>query len=166
MRKPPRNTEAIRPGQEDRPVLSPDGEAQGNMVIRVPIKFKRDHGRKEVIAPSGLEGAVVLSRGPVQPALVVALARAHRWVRMLECGEIGSVCELARSLGTDNSRIGKILRLTTLAPDIVQAILAGQEPDGVSLRRLLAGLPACWGAQRQRHGFSSTSGEDAGSIPE
>jgi hypothetical protein len=155
MRNQPRSTEAIRP------VLSPAGQTQGNMVIRVPIKFKRDDGRKEVIAPSGLEGEVVLSRPPTQSALVLALARAHHWVGMLERGEIGSIGELARRWGTESSRVGKILRLTTLAPDIIQAILAGQEPDGVSLRQLIASPPVGWGEQRRRHGFAATLGEDA-----
>ena len=131
----------------------PVGAAQGNMVIRVPMKLKRDRGRKQVVAPSGLEGPVVFSRGQAQQALVLALARAHRWSRMLERGEIASVNELAEQQGVDASLIGRTLRLATLAPDITQAILAGQEPYGLSIRSLTKGLPSDWNEQRVTYGF-------------
>ena len=111
MRKQMRTTGATQPSREDRPVLIPAGEAEGNMVIRVPMKLKRDHGRKQVVAPSGLEGPVVFSRGQAQQALVLALARAHRWSRMLERGEVASVNELAEQQGVDPSLIGRTLRL-------------------------------------------------------
>ena len=155
MRKQTRNTAAAQPSGEDRPVLNPVGEAQGNMVIRVPMKFKRDQGRKEVVAPSGLEGPVMFNRGQAQQALVLALARAHRWSRMLERGEVASVNELAEQQGVDPSLIGRTLRLATLAPDITQAILAGQEPYGISIRNLTKGLPALWDEQREHYGFAS-----------
>ena len=150
-----RNTGVAQPSREDRPVLNAAGETQGNMVIRVPMKLKRDRGRKEVVAPSGLEGPVVFSRGQAQQALLLALARAHRWSRMLERGEIASVNELAEQQGVDPSLIGRTLRLATLAPDITQAILSGQEPYGISIRRLTQALPMLWHDQRCRHGFDS-----------
>jgi hypothetical protein len=112
------------------------------MVIRVPMKFKRDRGRKQVIAPTGLEGPVVFSRGQAQQALVLALARAHRWSRMLERGEVPIDQRTGRAAGRGPSLIGRTLRLATLAPDITQAILAGQEPYGLSIRRLTKGLPS------------------------
>ena len=44
----------------------------------------------------------------------------------------------------------ELLRLTSLAPDIVEAILRGHEPDGISLRKLQKGVPLCWQEQRER----------------
>ena len=160
MRKQMRNTGASIPEQaqhtqEVRPVLSATGKAEGNMVIRVPMKFKRDRGRKQVIAPAGLEGPVVFSRGQAQQTLVLALARAHRWSRMLERGEIASVNELAEQQGVDASLIGRTLRLATLAPDITQAILAGQEPFGLSIRQLTKNFPELWTEQRERYDFAA-----------
>ena len=154
MRKQTRNTGNTQPSGEDRPLLNATGEAQGNMVIRVPMKIKRDRGRKEVVVPSGLEGPIIFNRGQAQQALVLALARAHRWSRMLERGEVTSVNELAEQQGVDPSLIGRTLRLATLAPDITQAILAGQEPYGVSIRQLTKELPLIWGEQRQTYGFT------------
>jgi hypothetical protein len=68
--------------------------------------------------------------------------------------------EGGRALGVDRTYAGRtcppkpwrrrILRLTSLAPDIVEAILRGEEPEGISLRRLQKGLPVCWREQRER----------------
>jgi hypothetical protein len=132
------------------------------MVIRVPMKFKRDRGRKQVIAPTGLEGPVEFSRGQAQQALVLALARAHRWSRMLERGEVASINELAEHQGVDPSLIGRTLRLATLAPDITQAILVGQEPCGLSIRQLIKELPTLWGEQREKHRFIRRSNQVTG----
>ena len=97
----------------------------------------------------------MFNRGQDQQALVLALARAHRWSRMLERGEVASINELAQQQGVDPSVIGRTLRLATLAPDITQAILAGQEPYGLSIRQLTKGLPACWHEQRESYGFTA-----------
>ena len=91
MRKQTRNTGAAQQSGEARPTLNPAGQSEGKMIIRVPMKLKRDRGRKQVVAPSGLEGPVVFNRGQAQQALVLALARAHRWSRMLEQGEVTSI---------------------------------------------------------------------------
>ena len=157
----PTQTSPVQPVREARPVLSAAGEAQGNMIIRVPMRLKRDHGRKQIVAPAGLEGPVVFSRGQAQQALVLALARAHRWSRMLERGEVSSINELAQQHGVNASLIGRTLLLATLAPDITQAILAGQEPYGLSIRSLAKGLPTCWHEQRKRHGFTHIESDGA-----
>ncbi|MBI4606728.1 MAG: hypothetical protein HY721_32595 [Planctomycetes bacterium] len=53
----------------------------------------------------------------------------------------------------------RILTLATLAPDIVdvvEAILAGREPSGLSLERLTKGMPMEWEEQRQAFGLQRT----------
>jgi hypothetical protein len=97
----------------------------------------------------------IFNRGQAQQSLVLALARAHRWSRMLERGEVTSINELAAQQGVDPSLIGRTLRLATLAPDITQAILAGQEPYGLSIRQLTKELPTLWGEQREYYGFAT-----------
>lgn len=74
---------------------------------------------------------------------------------MLERGEVDSISDLARRLKVDSSYIGGILRLTTLAPDIIEAILCGQEPNGLSLAKLTKTLPEDWGEQRGMFRVSS-----------
>ena len=92
--------------------------------------------------------AAVTSR--VDPALVKALARAHRWHRMLDEGHYGSVSEMAKVEGIDRAYLGSVLRLTLLAPDIVEAILTGCEADELGLPRLMQPFPTTWAEQRAR----------------
>ena len=74
---------------------------------------------------------------PGHPALVKALARAHWWKRLLEEGRYGSLAELAKAERIDRSYLGKMLRLTLLVPDIVEAILDAREPVAVSGSKLV-----------------------------
>jgi len=118
------------------------------VVISIPMQFKRRSGRKEVLVPEGLEGARP-TKSPGQQPLLTALARAFHWQELLDEGRYVSVTELAEALGLDRSYVGRILRLVLLAPDIVDAIVAGREPSGMSLERLTKGLPVVWDEQRQ-----------------
>ena len=117
------------------------------LVVSVPLTIKRRGGRKEVIAPGG--GTPV---APVRPrtnaSLALTLARAHRWRDLLEAGRYGSIRELALELGVDSSYAARLLRLTLLAPDLVEAILDGTEPTGLSLETLYR-APADWEEQRK-----------------
>jgi len=130
------------------PTLVADGN---HLVVRIPLQFKRRGGRKEIIAP---EGPVPQASVPARTnrPLVLAVARAHRWRELLESGRYATIRELAADLGLDNSYVARILRLSLLAPDIVEAIVQGNEPDGLSLARLV-NLPAPWPQQRQLLGF-------------
>ena len=136
----------------DKPTLIADGD---NILIRIPMRFKKRGGRMEIIAPEGLDSAFP-DGGPVQQPIATALARARRWQEMLDTGEVASVTELADRLNVDRSYASRILRLTLLAPDIVEAILAGREPSGLSLAKLTQTLPVLWHEQREMFGFAST----------
>jgi len=72
---------------------------------------------------------------------------------MLDNGEVGSVTELADRLDADRSYTARILRLNLLAPDIIEAILAGREPSGLSLAELTQTLPLLWSEQRELFRF-------------
>jgi len=84
---------------------------------------------------------------PLQPRtnapLALPIARAHRWRELLEQGRYRSICALARELGVDNSYVACLLRLTLLAPDIIEVILDGTEPGGLSLEKLFR-VPMAW----------------------
>ena len=70
-------------------------------------------------------------------------------------GEYASLEDLARDVGCDRTYVGRMLRLTSLAPDIIEAILRGDEPSGLSLERLRKNLPARWEEQREMYGQPS-----------
>jgi AraC-like DNA-binding protein len=81
---------------------------------------------------------------------VKARARAHRWQVLLEGGEYGSIEELARAEKINPSYLARVLRLTLLAPEIVESILDGRhDPERVALERLMRPFPALWGEQLQ-----------------
>jgi hypothetical protein len=124
----------------------------GAIVIRITMAFKKCGGRKEIILPEGVDAAEPPKPQPQRP-LVVALAKAFKWQKMMESGEVGSIKELARQNHVNPSYVARILRLATLAPDIVEAILDGREPSGLSLRKLTGNLPLLWDEQRKRFGF-------------
>ena len=77
-------------------------------------------------------------------ALVKALARAFRWKRMLESGEFATIAELAQREGIAVSYMTRVLRLTLLAPDIVETILDGKQGPEVTLARLRQPFPVEW----------------------
>jgi hypothetical protein len=79
--------------------------------------------------------------------LVKALARAIRWKRMLESGHFATIAELAAREGIAHSYMTRVLRLTLLAPDIVEAILEGRQGLEVTLARLMEQFPVEWAEQ-------------------
>ena len=81
-----------------------------------------------------------------------ALARAHRWQRMLESGECASITELAAAEKIDRSYLCRVLRLTLLAPELVEAIMGGRQAEALQLDDPLVGFPFDWERQRFRFG--------------
>ena len=80
--------------------------------------------------------------------MMKALARAFRWKRMLEDGRYTTISEVAAAEKIDRGYVGSILRLTLLAPDIIEAILDGRQPELFELPALLEPFPVEWDQQR------------------
>ena len=127
----------------------------GNLQIHIPMVIRRMRGRKTVIAPQALDGEITGAQEPVQSAILQALGRAFSWADILESGQIKSISELARTLDVDGSYVARILKLTTLAPDIVEALINGEEPNGLSLAKLTQTFPEDWTEQRRQFGFAT-----------
>ena len=119
----------------------------GALTVTVPMTFRKRGGRKLVIAPNGAD-AWALPRTRIDNTMVKALARAHRWKKQLDSGCFQTVQDLAEAEKINPSYIARVLRLTLLAPDIVEAILDGRQPAGLQLDHLLAPFPVEWGAQK------------------
>ena len=123
--------------------VSADGRT---VTISVPMRHKARGGRKEITAPAGRVSRVQpKARG--NDALICALAKAHRWARRLESGEFTFIGELAAAEGVNGSYMSRVLRLSLLAPDIVEAILDGRAEE-LELGQLLKRLPRSWIDQR------------------
>ena len=80
--------------------------------------------------------------------LIKALARAFRWKRMLESGEFTSISELAEREGIAFTYMARLMRLSLLAPEIVDAIMDGRQPATVTLGKLMDPFPLDWNEQR------------------
>ena len=114
------------------------------VTVHIPFRLVKRGGRKEMQMPDGAP-----SQRKIDNTLVKAVARAFRWKRILESGEFTTIAELAEREGIAVSYLTRVLRLTLLAPDIVEAILDGkQEPDR-TLSQLLEPLPTDWQSQRR-----------------
>jgi hypothetical protein len=123
--------------------VSKDGRTA---TVSIPVTFLPRGGRKQILTPPG---ETPWSPAPrVDTALVKAVVRAHRWRQLLETGEYSSSAELAKAEKVNDSYLSRILRLTLIAPDIVEAILAGCQPSTLQLDDLLKPLPAVWERQR------------------
>ena len=124
--------------------ISKDG---GSLTVRVPLAFRKRGGRKLVVAPPGSDSWVP-PRTRVDNTLVKAIARAHRWKQLLESGEFTTIHDLAAAEKINPSYLSRILRLTLLAPDIVESVLNGRQPAGLQLDVLMAPFPMEWKQQR------------------
>jgi len=124
--------------------LSPDGRI---LTVSVALKLRNRGGRKLIIAPEHSE-TWAPSRPRPDNAMLKALARAHRWKRLLESGEYASVIELAHAVKINESYLCRVLRLTLLAPELVEQILNGQQAVALQLGQLLKPIPASWAEQR------------------
>src|ERR1700712_4660657 len=114
--------------------------------VSISVSFLQRGGRKQILSPAG---AAPWSPAPrVDSALVKAVVRAHRWRQMIESGKYASSAELAKAEKVNDSYLSRILRLTLLAPSVIEAILAGRQPSTPQFHELLKPLPAAWNGQR------------------
>lgn len=142
MKRPPKKGSITA-----KPTIRHDGDA---IVIDIPMALRHRGGRKEIVLPSGVAPVAEGAAGEAAPsALALALARAFHWQEMIESCQAESNSDLARKLKLDQSYIARTIRLASLAPDLIEAILDGQEPDGLSLRSLRRDLPLEWDEQRR-----------------
>lgn len=76
--------------------------------------------------------------------MLKAIARAFRWRDMLESGEYATIREIAAAETINETYVGRVLRFTLLAPDIVEEILSGRQPAGLQMDRLMKRFAVEW----------------------
>jgi len=123
------------------------------LTIRIPMRLQRRGGRKLIMTPEG--AAMPTPKPRREETLIKALVRAHRWRRRIESGQAKSITDLAEQEGVTDAYVCRLLPLTCLAPDIVEAILDGRQPEGLRLAELLGNGPLVWSIQREAWGFSN-----------
>jgi hypothetical protein len=116
------------------------------VTVTVPFAIRKRGGRKLVITPDGSESTPT-PRSRVDSALLKALARGFRWRRLLETSDFVTIEEIAESENINPSYVSRVLRMTLLAPEIVEAILAGRQPEGLTMARAMQPFPLEWKRQ-------------------
>ncbi len=115
------------------------------LTVRVPLAVRRRGGAGKMLVMPG----VLAAPARVDITMVKAVARAFRWRRMLEAGRFATVKELAAAEKINSSYVSRVLRLTLLAPEIVEAILDGRQPEKMTLPGLMEPFPVDWDGQRK-----------------
>jgi hypothetical protein len=128
-----------------KPKVSDDGRT---VTVRVPISVRKRGGRKLVLAPDGAHITAAPVRRHKDKAIVKAVARAFRWRDMLESGECATISEIAAAEKINASYVSRVLRLTLLAPDLIEEALAGQQAERLLLDHMIGRLAIQWGQQR------------------
>lgn len=111
--------------------------------VVVPFTIRKRGGRKLILTPDGTPVSQS-SRARPDSALLKALARGFRWKKMLQEGDYQTLEEIADAENINPSYVSRLLRMTLLAPDIVEAILAGRQPLGLTLARAMQPFPTIW----------------------
>lgn len=120
--------------------------SDGSLTVSLQIKIRRRGNHKAVTLPDG--SAMQPVRWDERPTPIQqALARGHRWLGMLMSGQAQSLSDVAALESMDRAYVSRMVNLTTLAPDIVEAILDGTLPDHVTLFDLASGTPLLWDEQ-------------------
>jgi hypothetical protein len=127
-----------------KPKISSDGRT---ITVRVPILLRKRGGRKLVLTPDRITKMEVSPRRRADDAMVKAIARAFRWREILENGTHATIAELALAEKITPSYVGRVLRLTLLAPHIIEAILDGGHPVPIALEKLFGPIPREWPTQ-------------------
>ena len=117
------------------------------VTVTVPFAIRKRGGRTLVITPDGVTSAPAPGTR-VDSALLKALARGFRWRKLLEKGDFSTIEEIADAENINPSYVSRLLRMTLLAPEIVEAILAGNQPAGLTMAKAMHPFPMEWTNQR------------------
>jgi hypothetical protein len=148
--KPNKNSETAKKGEAGsrlvvtgKPTVRREGETA---IVSVPIKVYRLNGRQMILS-EGSKTEEAKAPNALNVPLITSIAKAWLWQDQLESGKYKSIDEIAVANNVDRTHVSRILQLTSLSPTIVEQILEGKEPEGMSLRQLRKGIPLLWSEQ-------------------
>jgi len=124
-------------------------------VTMVPLTIRRKRNHKVMTPPPGEHSA--LGSGGEDISMIRALGKAFYWQKLLDRGEFATIRDLSRSMKLEQGWVAEVLRMTMLAPDIIEAVLDGKQPRHLNLQTLRGRhdpLPRDWQEQRKLFGFA------------
>jgi hypothetical protein len=131
-------------------------EALDTLHIRIPMQFSRRSSRKMIVGPDGktLNEMIDAEADNTDYTFISALGKAFLWQRMLDEGKYHTPKELAEKEKVEVTHMYRVMRLTLLAPDIIEAVLNGKQPRTLTLQNVVRGFPISWQEQRKVFGFT------------
>jgi hypothetical protein len=124
------------------------------ITVEIPVKFSSKGGRKRIVTPDGRD--IVKGKASNHDAsMIKALVRGFEMLDILDKNADLTARDLAEKANLDHAYVTKYVRMTQLAPDIVQSILDGRQPQTLTLSQLLRTFPDMWPEQRQHFGYGA-----------
>jgi hypothetical protein len=123
--------------------------------VFIPMQIRKKRGYVTMILLEGAEEyQEVENPKNYNEKLVKAFANAYKWQKMLKNKEVNSLSEIATMEKVDDSYVRKIFKLSYVAPDIVEAILKGNQSANLNLKDFTQKtIPDLWTEQREVFGF-------------
>lgn len=125
-------------------------DEDGKITVTIPIRMVKK-GKTYILCDAN--APMIFEEPEVKNSIIKALITAFRWSKQLESGELLSMREIANKEKIGISYVARLLRLTLLAPDIVEAILNGKQPKTLDLIDMTTFMPLEWNEQRRKFGF-------------
>jgi site-specific DNA recombinase len=137
----PSSESEARDGDKDAPII---------LTKTIPMRIKR----------RGVEARLIIGDNApthIDPTLLRAIARAQTWLTEFLSGSVPSMAAIAKRNRVDTSALSRMLSLAFLAPDIIEAIIAGRQPADLTTQKLLRDvtIPLDWAEQKRALGFGS-----------
>jgi len=124
------------------------------ITVEIPVKFASKGGRKHIVTPDGRD-IVKGKASNHDTSMIKALVRGFEMLDMLDKNADLTAKDLADRENLDHSYVNKFVRMTQLAPDIIQSILDGRQPQTLTLSQLMRTFPDMWPEQRQHFGYGA-----------
>jgi site-specific DNA recombinase len=117
--------------------------------LTIEAKRKRFGGEVHFVVSPGSSASVAHPKS----SLIKAIARGHGWYEKVARGEVADMRSLARQAGLTERYVGKVFGCALLAPDIIESILEGRQPEDLTFKKLCQHIPSSWAEQREHFGF-------------
>ncbi len=112
--------------------------------VVIPLTVRRRNGRPRIQPPADY---IPINDSGTDPHVLRALAQAWSWRRKLESGEVATIEDMARLAKVTHRMVGRMLKLTYLAPAVLERLLLERVPPAISLRELVDVADLDWGDQ-------------------
>jgi len=118
--------------------------APTTMRVFIPLAIRKRNGRPKIVPPANV---VPDAGGGIDPHVLKAIAKAWSWRRKLESGAAATIQDIADAEGISDRYVGRMLRLSYLAPTVLDRLLVGRKPPTVSVKDMAAAAELPWTEQ-------------------